>query len=207
MARHTDKIRAQLRKAHGQQPRRLRRVEHERNAARTAQGRNFFDRQDIPEHVGHVRADHGACARRDGAVKRGNRIRRVKQPPSGDDDLCAKMVQRPQDRVMLKTGNNRTSARLYERFDRQIQRMGRIHGEYDLLRLRVKQRPCQTAAVIDRVGCAHGGRMPAAPGCRHAAHGALHRKGNSGRLLERGGSGVQVDHSCAFSRKPFGWTR
>ena len=207
MARHTDKIRAQLRKAHGQQPRRLRRVEHERNAARTAQGRNFFDRQDIPEHVGHVRADHGACARRDGAVERGNRIRRVKQPPSGDDDLCAKMVQRPQDRVMLKTGNNRTSARLYERFDRQIQRMGRIHGEYDLLRLRVKQRPCQTAAVIDRVGCAHGGRMSAAPGCRHAAHGALHRKGNSGRLLERGGSGVQVDHSCAFSRKPFGWTR
>ena len=160
MARHTDKIRAQLRKAHGQQPRRLRRVEHERNAARTAQGRNFFDRQDIPEDVGHVRADHGACARRDGAVERRNRIRRVKQPPSGDDDLCAKMVQRPQDRVMLKTGNNRTSARLYERFDRQIQRMGRIHGEYDLLRLRVKQRPCQTAAVIDRVGCAHGGPRP-----------------------------------------------
>ena len=154
-----------------------------------------------------MRADDGVRIRRNGPIERSQRIRRVEQLPPDGCDVRADVMQRAQHCVVFKAGDHRTAAGLYKRFDRQIQRMGRIHGEYDLLRLRVKQRPCQTAAVIDRVGCAHGGRMPAAPGCRHAAHGALHRKGNSVRLLECGGSGVQVDHSCAFSRKPFGWTR
>ena len=154
-----------------------------------------------------MRADDGLRVRRHSFAEAFERILRVEQPRPCDGDLCADVMQRPRDRVVFKAGDHRTSAGLYKRFDRQIQRVGGVHGEYNLLRLRTKECADQAAAVIDRVGRTHGRQMPAAPRCRHAAHGALHRKGNSGRLLERGSSGVQVDHSCAFSRKPFGWTR
>ena len=154
-----------------------------------------------------MRADDGVRIRRNGPIERSQRIRRVEQLPPDGCDVRADVMQRAQHGVVFKAGDHRTSAGLYKRFDRQIQRVGGVHGEYNLLRLRTKERADQAAAVIDRVGRTHGRRMPAAPRCRHAAHGALHRKGDRRRLLERSRPGIEIDHSCACSRKPFGWTR
>ena len=207
MPRHAEKCRAKCAQRQRQQPRRLRRVDDQRHLPLAAQGRNFFKRQDIAEHVGHMRADDGLRVRRYGFAEAFERILRIEQPRPGDGDLRADVVQRPRDRVVFKPGDHHAPARPDERLDGKVQRVRRVHRKDHLLRWRVKQLPRQRAAVIDRLRRPHGRCMAAAARRGAAAHGALHAAGDRGRLLERGRAGIEIDHSAASSRYPFGCSR
>ena len=207
MSRHADEGRAKLLQTDRQQPRRLRRVDDQRHPPRAAERRDFLQRQDIAEDIRHMRADHRLRIGRDGGFKGGEGIRRVKQPASGDDHLRPDMVQGADDRVVLKAGDHGAAAGPHQRLDCKIERVRGVHGEHDLLRLGSKQLCREHAAVIDGVRGPHGGHVGPAAGRSHAAQGALHMVGHHRRLLERGGSGVKIDHSAASSRYPFGCIR
>ena len=207
MPRHTEKRRVQLTQRHRQKPRRLRRIDDQRHLPLAAQGRDLVKRQDIAEHIRHVRADDSLCVRRHSFAEAFERILRVKQPCPGGDRLRADVMQRPRDCVVFKARDHHAVARADERLDGKIERVRRVHRKNDLLRRRVKQLPRQHAAVIDCLRRPHGGRVTAATRRGAAAHGALHLLGDCGRLLERGRAGIEIDHSAASSRYPFGCSR
>ena len=207
MPRHADKRRVQLTQRHRQKPRRLRCIDDQRHLPLTAQGRDLVKRQDIAEHIRHVRADDSLCVRRHGFAEAFERILRVEQPRPGDGDLRADVMQRPRDCVVFKARDHHAFARADERLDGKIERVRRVHCKDHLLRRRVKQLPRQHAAVIDCLRRPHGGRMAAAARRGAAAHGALHAIGDHRRLLERGRTGIEIDHSAASSRYPFGCSR
>ena len=92
--RHAQKRRRKLSQRHRQNPCRLRAIENQRHLPLAAQCRNFLHRQNIAEHVRHVRADNRLCVLCDCRAEALDRIVRVKQPPSGNADIRADLIER-----------------------------------------------------------------------------------------------------------------
>ena len=92
--RHAQKRRRKLSQRHRQNPCRLRAIENQRHLPLAAQRRNFLHRQNIAEHVRHVRADNRLRVLCDCRAEALDRIVPVKQPPSGNADIHADLIER-----------------------------------------------------------------------------------------------------------------
>ena len=149
-----------------------------------------------------MRADRRLCFRRKQPGKRLERAGRVEQPRSGDRGSGAEVVQRPRDGVVLKAGDHNAVSRPHERADGDVQRVRGVHGEHDLLRLRIKQRRRLFPAGVDCVRCRHCGCMTAASGACKVRHGVPERLCDRGRLLKRGRAAVKIDHTRTSSIEP-----
>ena len=150
-----------------------------------------------------MRADHGGRAQRERLRQLLKQAVGTEQRRPDDRQLRAERVERAHDRVVLKAADDHAAAGLYQRFDRQIQAMRRVHGEHHLLWRGVEQLRRQRAAGKDRLRRPLGCRMAAPPDAGVGADGAADGLGNGRRLLQRGGGAVKVDHGCTSRHCPF----
>ena len=110
--------------------------------------------------------------------------------------LRTQRMERARDGIMLIARDHDRIAGRYERADRDIERVRRVHGEHDALRLRnVKQLRRRFSAGKHRVGRAHGCAVAAAAGTRHCAHGHGRRAHYRRRLEQARSRRVQINHT------------
>ena len=174
---------------------RLRGIHDQWDARCGAKFRDLPHRQQIAEHVRHHRA-HGRLRARQRAPEGADRRLRLEERALRHAHLRAQCMERARDGIVLVTRDHDRIAGRYERVNRDIERMRRIHGEHNALRLRnMKQFRRRFSAGKHRIGRAHGGAVAAAAGTRHRAHGHGRRTHHRRRLEQTRSRRVQIDHT------------
>ena len=177
--------------------RRLRSIDHQQSAVRV---RHFTDAGNI-EHVSDqirgVRADHGLGVRPEQFlhilvpdialfVRRNEIHRRAAR---------LQVVQRPQHGIVLEIGRNDMVARRNQPVECDIERLGRVRGEHDMVRPRTAEQLRQPCAGVEHH--ARGRQrhaMRAARGISGGEYRVFDRLGHFGRLVQRGRCVIQIDH-------------
>ena len=182
-------------KVHRQHARRLGRVHDQGHSFPLAKCRDLIDGQDEAEDVG----DHGTHNKLrlfDPFLEDAQAGSTVEKRRGGDDDLRTQGFQRPRDGVVLIAGDEHLCPRLCKRMDGDVEAVGRVHGEDDVVRIRHAEKLRRLfPAAIDELGCPHRGGVTAAAGACAGAHGVDHGAGNRGRFYECGGRVIEIDHS------------
>ena len=197
MARHGHKVRAPLIHGDGQDPGRLGGVHQERDGSRPAAGGDLADRQDIAEDVGDVGADDSVRPLFQLPIQVLQELLRLKEggfhrprphPRNGG--------QRTGDGVMLPAGEEDPSPRPHHGLYRQVQPVGGVVGQDDLLRPGHPKELCRLLPEgQEGPGGPAGGTVVPPAGTGHRPHRLRHGPGHRRGLLEGGGGAVQIDHS------------
>ena len=160
--------------------------------------RNASDVQSISGEVGAVGADHRSGIGTHKALKVGI----VHQPPPVGRNkvqlhapLLLQPIQRAQDGVVLAVRGDHMVAFVDKAIDGDVQRLGRIGRKNHMIRPLTSEKPCQLFPHSEH--CSGGLQRPAvsaAGGVAHGGHGVQHSLRHLGRLVQRGGGVIQIDH-------------
>ena len=195
MPRHGHKRCTERRRVERDTAGRLRGIHDQWDACSGAKFRDPPHGQQIAEHVRHHRA-HDRLRARQRTPEGADRRLWLEERTLRHAHLRAQRMEWARDGVVLVAGDHDRITGRYERVDRDIERVRRVHGEHDALRLRnVKQLRRRFSAGKHRVGRAHGGAVAAAAGTRHRAHGHGRRAHYRRRLEQTRSRRVQIDHT------------
>ena len=195
MPRHGHERRTECRRVERDTAGRLRGIHDQWDARSGAKFRDVPHGQQIAEHIRHHRA-HGRLRARQRAPEGADRRLRLEERALRHAHLRTQRMERARDGIMLIARDHDRIAGRYERVDRDIERVRRVHGEHDALRLRnVKQLRRRFSAGKHRVGRAHGCAVAAAAGTRHCAHGHGRRAHYRRRFEQARSRRVQIDHT------------
>ena len=198
-----NKLRPQGIQLHRQRPSGLGCIQNKGHTLLPAQGSHFLHRQNIAEHVGHMGKYRRIRPGTEGTPKLLQGIVPVKQPPPRHLHLRPQGIQRAHHRIVFKPGHRHAASGLYQTANGNIQAMGAIGGEHHLLRAAVEKLPRRLPAGKHHLRPSLRRPIAAPPRAGTGAHRPLHRPVNSGRLMEGGGTIIQVNHSTSSSRPAF----
>ena len=194
MPGHGDKRSPGLLQGNRQAACRLGRVDDQGHLPRPAQGRDLFDWQPVAEDIGNVCADHRVAGLAQRRLQTGQKVRWLEERPAHRHDLGPQGGQRPGDGVVLKAGDDGPASRAQQRGNGDVQPVGRVHGEDDLLCFRVKERGSGLAAGEERLVRRDGRCVAAAAGAGAAVHRLADGPFHLRRLFQRRRGGVKIDH-------------
>ncbi len=197
MAGKAHHVNAHCRQVDGEDSRRLGGVQNKKQAVFPGEAAHPGDIHRVPRQVGGVGADDGLCFRPEKAFKPA-----VVQPPPAvrRDEIhrrprVPEAVQGPEDGIVFQVRGNHMVPRPQQAADGDVQRLGGILGEADMVRPGTAQQGGDFfPGFVDGPGGGQGPLVAPPAAVSVGGQGFQHGLGHGGGLGPGGGGVVQVDH-------------